>query len=196
MQHWETKSAFCVKKKYNMVKTNHCFVIKSLYYSSTIIAIDSFHRLAFQQITVQAMFLFKLVGSHSPVSRHFSIFSNFGARVLWWNQVLIATDRFSRPLYQASSLSLSFIVIGVEHGVFNLETQIIIHQMKQRWKSTWGTENSFILAKHPVKEAWLSLLHLIWPWCKNWNAKLCLCSSCMRERWKNWLQERLTDTST
>ena len=65
-----------------MVKTNYCSVIKSLYYYSTIIAIDSFHRLAFQQITVQAMFPSKLVGFLSPVSRDFSIFSNFGARVL------------------------------------------------------------------------------------------------------------------
>ena len=167
-----------------MVETN-CSVIKSLYNSPTIIAIDSFHRLAFQQITVQAMFLFKLVGSHSPVSRHFSIFSNFGARVLWWNQVLIATDRFSRPLYQASSLSLSFIVIGVEHGVFNLETRNHYppNDTKVDVGSTWGTENSFILAKHPVKEAWLSLLHLIWPWCKNWNAKLCFCSSDFSDFW-------------
>ena len=149
-----------------MVQTNHCFVIKFITLL-TIIAIDSFHRLAFQQITVQAMFLFKLVGSLSPVPRDFFTFFRFRCSCSLVKSSIDATEQFNRPLCQASSLSLSFIVIGVEHGVFNLETQIIIHQMKQRWKSTWGTENSFILAKHPVKEAWLSLLHLIWPWCKN-----------------------------
>ena len=80
--------------------------------------------------------------------------------------MLIATEWSNRPLYQASSLSRSFIIIGVEHGVFNLETQNHYppNNSKVEEGSTWGTENSFILAKHPVKEAWLSLLHLIWPW--------------------------------